>query len=307
MLAENTMKQRLIKYGKKDGKEFHISKVESGLACGCVCLACGEKLVAKKGKSGKPQDHFAHHNKDNCSYGYETALHYEAKEILEKEKKIFLPYRSKRIQTSDLNGLLYWEFTNYRLGVIKDRVFYLTNITSEKKLHNIIPDIKAQINGREILIEIAVTHKVDEEKRLKLDKIKTPTIEINLSGLKDNFTDTELYLNVIEKTKNKEWIYNKKDENLKSELRNSLNRICKDIQSLKVTKMIKGHKNNPRIFDCDDPLRGRNVSLFNCQKCSFNLATYEYNILCGFTNYKDIVEIIKKHNQNFNNKPTKWP
>ena len=36
-------------YALKDGVITHISKVESGLACGCVCPACGEKLIAKKG------------------------------------------------------------------------------------------------------------------------------------------------------------------------------------------------------------------------------------------------------------------
>jgi len=288
----------LIKYGKKDGKEIHISKVESGLKSGCVCLACGEKLVAKKGKSGKPQEHFAHYNKDNCKYGYETTLHYAAKELLEKEKKIILPYRKKIIKTLNLNGLLNWKYKNEQIGVIEDRIYNLTNISSEKRLHNIVPDIKALINGKEILIEIAVTHKIDEDKKIKLDKIGIPTIEINLSGLKDNFTDRDLYMNVIENTKNKKWIYNTKDENTINDLQNIFADIYENLKGLFVTKMIKGYKNNPQIFDCDNPLVGKTVNLYDCRKCQYNLATYEFNVVCGFNNYKEIVRIIEKSTAN---------
>lgn len=41
-------KHNLI-YGVRDGKTISIEEVESGLNCGCVCPACGEVLVAKKG------------------------------------------------------------------------------------------------------------------------------------------------------------------------------------------------------------------------------------------------------------------
>ena len=289
---------RLIKYGEKNGKIIHISKVDNGLKSGCVCPACGERLVAKKGKTGKPQEHFAHYNKDNCKYGYETTLHYAAKELLEKEKKILLPYRKNQINTFNLNGLLYWKYKNERIGIIEDRIYNLTNIISEKKLHNIIPDIKAKINGREILIEIAVTHKIDEEKKKKLDKIGIPTIEINLSGLKDNFSERDLYLNVVENTKNKEWIFNPKDENTIYDLQNSFDTIYENLKGIVVTKMIKGYKNNPKIFDCDNPLIGKTVSLFDCKKCLYNLVTYEFNVVCGFNNYNRIVEIIKRSTAN---------
>lgn len=289
---------RLIKYAQKNGKEIHISKVESGLKSGCICLACGEKLIAKKGELAKPQEHFAHHNIENCKYGYETTLHYEAKAILESEKKITLPFRKNIIKTSNLNGLLYWKYQDNQLGVIEDRIFDLTNITSEMKLHNIIPDIKALINGREILIEIAVTHKICEEKKQKLDKIGIPTIEINLSGLKNDFTDSELSLNVIENTKNKKWIYNVKDENIIYELKNSFDSIYEDLKGLIVTKMIKGYKNNPKIFDCNNPLIGKSVNLVDCRKCDYNLATYDHNVVCGFNNYKEIVKVIEKSTDN---------
>ena len=45
------MKNQLnLLYALRDNSIVSISDVESGLKCGCVCPACGERLVAKKGK-----------------------------------------------------------------------------------------------------------------------------------------------------------------------------------------------------------------------------------------------------------------
>ena len=42
-------RQTKLIYALKDGEITSIADVESGLKCGCVCPACGEPLVAKKG------------------------------------------------------------------------------------------------------------------------------------------------------------------------------------------------------------------------------------------------------------------
>lgn len=76
-------------YAIKDGAGISIEDVESGLKCGCVCPACGEPLVAKKGT--KVMHHFAHHSGSTCEYGYETSLHLMAKDILLRTKKITIP------------------------------------------------------------------------------------------------------------------------------------------------------------------------------------------------------------------------
>lgn len=73
-------------YALKDSVITSISNVESGLKCGCVCPACGEPIIAKKGT--KMMHHFAHHAGHNCEYGYESSLHLAAKDILSKAKKL---------------------------------------------------------------------------------------------------------------------------------------------------------------------------------------------------------------------------
>jgi len=48
-------------FGLKEGRAVHIDEVKnSGLACGCTCRKCEEKLVAKI-KGGHRVPHFAHY------------------------------------------------------------------------------------------------------------------------------------------------------------------------------------------------------------------------------------------------------
>ncbi|WHY77279.1 competence protein CoiA family protein [Neobacillus sp. WH10] len=62
-----------LPYGLKDGKLVHISDVEKGLKCECVCPACNHPLIARKGE--KTAHHFAHYNGSECAKSVETALH----------------------------------------------------------------------------------------------------------------------------------------------------------------------------------------------------------------------------------------
>ncbi|HVU13267.1 MAG TPA: competence protein CoiA family protein, partial [Phototrophicaceae bacterium] len=78
-----------LPFGLRDGQLFHVSEVESGLACNCFCPACGQPLVARKG--AKVTHHFAHYKAETCEHAVETALHLAAKDILFKEKQIRIP------------------------------------------------------------------------------------------------------------------------------------------------------------------------------------------------------------------------
>jgi len=62
-------------FGLKDDKVVHISEVESGLSCNCICAKCGRRLVAKKGDIRIY--HFAHEDDSECQLAVETSLHYK--------------------------------------------------------------------------------------------------------------------------------------------------------------------------------------------------------------------------------------
>ncbi|MBU0637267.1 MAG: competence protein CoiA [Planctomycetes bacterium] len=69
-----------IPYGERHGELLHISAVERGLRCNCVCPVCREPLVARKGP--KVQHHFGHLPGANCSA--ETVLHQLGKRLLHR-------------------------------------------------------------------------------------------------------------------------------------------------------------------------------------------------------------------------------
>ena len=48
-MGNGTQNPLRLGYGLKEGKLLHISEVPRGLACGCVCPACGDRLVARQG------------------------------------------------------------------------------------------------------------------------------------------------------------------------------------------------------------------------------------------------------------------
>jgi hypothetical protein len=203
------MKHQLLKYGIRAGTEVHISNVENGLKCNCVCPCCGMILIAKKGKLAKPQEHFAHKSIDQCEFAYETSIHFEAKRLLETEKIISLPYRRNSFETNVLSKIFQPE-NGEEIGIVETRVYKLDNIKSEKRLHDVVPDIQATIKGQLILIEVAVTSKVKESKREKIKRIGIPTIEIDFSKMDRQITDEDFRLNLFQNSKNKKWIYNPK-------------------------------------------------------------------------------------------------
>ncbi|MFY9310072.1 MAG: hypothetical protein WAQ28_13585 [Bacteroidia bacterium] len=293
------MVHKLLKHGIRDGKIIHISDAERGLKCNCQCPCCKAILVAKKGETGKQQEHFAHYKSEQCEYAYETSLHYSAKALLERECSITLPYREKRFIFHRLSDLFQPKPGTNNIGNIISKTYNLKNIKSEKRLHNIVPDIQAQIAGRDILIEVAVTNKVKEAKFEKIKKIGIPTIEIDLSGLDYNFQERDLELNLFHNIRNKKWVFNPKDDELKEELIWQKNEINKQVMKLAIPLMKKGSKANTSISNCPKITNSKykNVDLFECRNCPFFLSEFDYNILCGQKNYTEIITIINEKNE----------
>lgn len=80
-------------YGlRPDGTLVHITEVQRGLACGCICPACDGQLVARK-KDDHHVPHFAHSSGEACGGGPETVLHLLAKEAFRANPKMLLPER----------------------------------------------------------------------------------------------------------------------------------------------------------------------------------------------------------------------
>ena len=158
-------------YARKDGNIVSIDEVQSGKDCGCVCPACGDELIARKGE--KRMHHFAHRSNEDCEYGYESSLHLAAKDILSRAKKMVIPPVYVEFpQSGKPKELLYPE-----------KEIDIDYVKLENRFDDIIPDIVVDSGDEHFFIEIYVTHPIDDEKLKKLKEKKISTIEIDLGRI----------------------------------------------------------------------------------------------------------------------------
>ncbi len=140
-----------IPYAERDGRLVHVSSVERGLGCGCVCPVCKDPVLARKGDVMR--HHFAHYSRGGCSP--ETVLHRVGKELL-----------YNRIASSLRRGRpirLQWECL-YCPDVHEGNLLKSSRrVEMEKPLNGCRPDL-ALLDGEGnpvAILEIVVTHRPD--------------------------------------------------------------------------------------------------------------------------------------------------
>jgi hypothetical protein len=271
-----------LPFGLKEGELVEVSQVENGLKCNCFCPSCGHPLVARKGEK---THHFAHHKSSDCVGALETALHYAAKEILERQKRIRIP-----AVTTAIGGGYGTVF-----DLFKEQYISFDNVYLEKHLDSIIPDVIIEIKGKRMLIEIAVTHFIDKNKKTKIRELNISTLEVNLSKLDRQITLAELESILIDSLENKKWIYNTKQEAFK----NQIERFGEDLDVYH--RGMASH-----IDDCPLSVRvwkGKSYANFidDCIYCEyfFNSLTNEHgsttHVNCVGHAKEQITEIVNKY------------
>lgn len=141
------------------------------------CIDCGAKVFSKnkKKENRKREIHFSHYS--DCVGSLETYLHKLAKLIIDQERRIMLPH----------------------LGEVK-----VKDVLIEKHLGDFVPDILLTDEaGREIVIEIFVTHETESDKINKIKIAGLPAFEIDLSGLNYDAEFNAVKFEVIENLGNK--------------------------------------------------------------------------------------------------------
>lgn len=204
---------KLLKYAlNEDNMLVHIKSVEKGLKCKCICPSCRQPLVAKnKGEYKTP--HFAHKSGYDCPGARMTALHMLAQQILKKEKTIMLPeYYGEYIKKESLR-ITFDEVSLEEPLEIQGKNFRIDCVGYKQDKDN---------KEHRLLVEILVTHKVDEEKRRMLESKGESCIEIDLSDLLDtDYTAEKLTLSLKNSSCYSKWIncpvYDKLEEQKKKE------------------------------------------------------------------------------------------
>ncbi|MBR6199944.1 MAG: hypothetical protein IKQ61_06775 [Spirochaetales bacterium] len=211
-----------------NGKQVYIDDVPNGKDCGCVCAECGENLIAKN-KGNIKIHHFAHASGNDNIKCSQTALHLLAKAIIAEEKKVPIP----------------------RNGNIE---FYQADtVEQEKYMNDIIPDLYALCEARPFIVEILVTHEVDEIKKQKIQQHQISAVEINLSS--QTFLSRDDVRNAIYQKENITIIYDD-DEQQISKRRNILLKYGKQLP-------IYYHAAIPCLY------KKEFVNLSFCKKCVF--------------------------------------
>lgn len=158
------------------GHFVHINEVANGSACKCICPLCKSPLDAKNG--GNVRDHhFAHSHGCICEGAYETSLHMLAKEIIQEQGGVMLPNSENGTRPS---------------GYVK-----LHDIQCERwdDTYKIRPDVEGIMeDGRRLLIECLVTHKVDKKKQKIIVDNNLLCIEVDLNWLAVNKAEVTRFL-----------------------------------------------------------------------------------------------------------------
>ncbi len=164
----------------------HIDSVQHGGACQCRCPHCQAPLDAKNGGQIR-EHHFAHSHGHYCEGAYETALHLLSKQIILKQEGIMLPESDDK---------------NKPHGFIK-----LKDIKVEQwdNAFKIRPDIEGVMDdGRRIIIECLVTHKINDKKYSIIIDNGLLCVEIDLTWLELNKESLQKFL--TQESANRKWI-----------------------------------------------------------------------------------------------------
>ncbi|TGV21895.1 hypothetical protein [Mesorhizobium sp. M4B.F.Ca.ET.143.01.1.1] len=182
-------------YGQKSGRKLvHISEVERGLKCDCVCPGCSIQLVART-KADKVVPHFAHYG-PGCSGAPETALHKLAKQIVADSLTLVVP---KRIAIHGAVERALPGATDIKLEFA--RIEY-------NDPDGIVPDLYVTVKGHELFVEVVVTHPCDEEKIRRIREHGIAAIEIDLSRIPRD-ASPEIVADAVLRTAPRRWLFNK--------------------------------------------------------------------------------------------------
>lgn len=200
-----------VPFGLRDGRVWAPGEVPKGKACGCTCPGCHAPLAAKAQESRRKRPHFAHLTDTGCQTGRETGIHLRAKQLIAERQKLVIPAWGGDLvvmpnppHARDDEGRLHW---GRRIDRPARRVG-LSDIKVERSFGTYKPDVFAKDQFGELLIEIRVTHAVDDGKATRVQVQGRRMVEIDLSQLhRDTPHDLSAFEHaVLDDHLNRSWI-----------------------------------------------------------------------------------------------------
>ena len=272
--SETHREEKYFTKALRNGKLVDISEVKNGLECNCICPSCETPVVAYNNPKNKNAHHFKHHSKQDCEYYYETILHFLAKEIIQRHGGMTLPNITFNLSSyaSTYNDVQRWDYKRPRS--IQSVYVQFDNIEVEKYRNGIKPDLIGIINNKELYIEVAVTHFIDESKKEKIKNQNLSVIEIDLSGFDRNTQEDKLKEALSGSISNMKWINNPTIKERENKFKKKQIQIQYFI--IENAKEYKVYGKNNRIYNC--PIinnREYEVSTDNCDRCLYKVEEHE--------------------------------
>ena len=203
---------------KIDQRLYEPRAVPLGKNCGCICPGCRQPVYAKHCMSGKRAPHFAHAPGSDCATGFETALHLAAKQLIEARGVLAFPELIASIKIIDDTGHIH----KPEKQVVAAGRRALSKVVLEQTLGQIRPDVRVDAEGLgAVLVEVAVTHFVDEHKLDQVEKAGIAAIEIDLSALRDT-TFAALEVALFDDPTGTRWLYHPEMDKAKQALHASI-------------------------------------------------------------------------------------
>lgn len=198
--------EKLLTYGLRENKLWHVLDVENGLACNCYCPnnECGVPLIAKNNETNVKMPHFAHNSGADCVEAYESALHILAKEVFANSKKIRTPnfHYDYNLHNPD---------SFFQTGKeIEFEIVLIEETLANNKCFEIVADAIGVLKNKQVIVEFANTSFIDDYKLEKLRKIDIPCIEVDISNI--NLDREEIRVFLLSESPSVYWVYNRRLE-----------------------------------------------------------------------------------------------
>lgn len=187
------MSSRLPKLGValREGLLIGIGEADSGLGCGCVCPACGARLVARKGSTRV--SHFAHHEGASCEYGAEAVAVQLAHRLLSESRRLTVP------PVYALPHQLLRPVTTLEL----------TELVVGNAFDSPIPDVLVRDSeGKPLLVQVRITHATEARKIIALGEEGVSAIELQVPRC-EIVTFDAIRKAVVGHVSNKLWLFNR--------------------------------------------------------------------------------------------------
>jgi hypothetical protein len=160
----------------------HISEVEQGLACSCVCVECGLPLVARKGPIR--QHHFAHAGETNCNPSPENLTHRYAKELIGARLRAIEPAFEVRVAAA---GVEAWARQPALVFEAQK-----AEVESLAFMPDFKPDVLLHKGACKLAVEVYFRHQVAVEKLERITRRYAHAVEVDLGDLPPNARPEEI-------------------------------------------------------------------------------------------------------------------